>query len=331
MKSLLLVAIILSTLVLTGCPKSKPNVPPAIAQRLANYELNRFTNDLNAYDCAAFGFITDTEGGKGGRCPANSKDDAQARQIRDRVIDRLKTNIDANYQDFENQLFTGRAKTNILFDIVDLGSTVAATITNGERAKTIISAALTGVKGGRKSIDENVFRERTTQAIISQMQTSRARVETTILQNKRTKGIDEYSLDEALNDLINYFYAGSLQKGLQDLAQEAGQDAVEAKAAVQREKLRAGTKARAEAAVSARDRFNALFKDALTPPIDLEKQAEAIKIAKQALKELTKEDPDPNIKTSDLFTALDAAMEKAAESEDGLNRVRKALGLPEVR
>jgi hypothetical protein len=39
MKSVVLFTIALSTLFLTGCPKSKPNVPPVIAQRLANYEL----------------------------------------------------------------------------------------------------------------------------------------------------------------------------------------------------------------------------------------------------------------------------------------------------
>jgi hypothetical protein len=211
MKSMLLIAIALSTLFLTGCPKSKPNVPPVIARRLANYEIERFNGDEQAYYQAA-----------------DSNQPEQARRLRDRIIARLKTNIDANYQDFENQLFTGRARANILFDITELGTSVAINITNGERAKSVIAAALTGFKGGRKSIDDNLFMERTTQVIISQMQASRSRIEETLIVNMRDKGVDQYSLDAALGDLINYFYAGSLQKGLQELAKQTGQDALEA-------------------------------------------------------------------------------------------------------
>lgn len=238
MKSILLIAIALSTLFLTGCPKSKPNVPPAIAQRLANYEIARLTNDIENYDCATLGFISDSNRGDGlasdgkGRgghtgCGSIKVDDTVARRIRDRVIDRLKANIDVVYHDFEDQLFTRRAGSNLLFDITELGSAAAINITNGERAKNIISVALAAFKGGRKSLDENFFRERTIQTIISQMQASRARIESTIIQ-KRAKGVGEYSLDEALGDLVNYFYAGTLQKGLQDLAKEAGQNAIQA-------------------------------------------------------------------------------------------------------
>jgi hypothetical protein len=199
----------------TGCPKSKPNVPPVVARRLANYEVERFEKEEAAYNTAAEGNQSD-----------------QARRLRDRIIYRLKTNIDANYQDFENQLFTSRARTNILFDITEIGTSVAINITNGERAKSIIAAALTGFKGGRKSIDENLFMERTTQVIISQMQASRSRVEETLLTSMRDKGVDEYPLEAALGDLINYFYAGSLQKGLQELAKETGRNAIEAEGRV---------------------------------------------------------------------------------------------------
>ncbi|HJR09283.1 MAG TPA: hypothetical protein VJ842_18635 [Pyrinomonadaceae bacterium] len=229
MKSILLVAIVLSTLVLTGCPKGKPNVPPAIAQRIAKYELDRFNRDLNSYDCAAFGVLT--EPNAAGVTCANlgvpNADSARAKLIRDRVIDRLKANIDALYNDFEEQLFTRRAGSNLLFDITELGSAAAINITNGERAKNIISVALAAFKGGRKSLDENFFKERTIQTIISQMQASRAQVEGVIIQ-KRGKEVAEYSLDEALGDLVNYFYAGTLQKGLQNLAKEAGQNAINA-------------------------------------------------------------------------------------------------------
>lgn len=312
MKYPVLITLALTVPFVTGCPKSTPKVPAVLAGRVAAYEIQRFDSESSLYYEAV-----------------DKNQPEQARRLRDRIIYRLKANIDGNYQEFENQLFTGRASANVLFDIIDFGAGVATTITNGERTKNIISAALTGFKGGRKSLDENFFKERTTAVIISQMQASRARIETEILTNMREGNANEYSLDAALGDLINYFYAGTLQKGLQELAQETGQNAINEKRNAQdaRERLRPGTPERRKVSISIRDRFNELFKDAVTPPINLEKQAEAVRIAKQALQELSGNDVDPNISNVDLFTALDNEIEKASVDEDGIDRVRKALQL----
>jgi hypothetical protein len=312
MKTIRLFLLIGTAIFATGCPKSKPNVPDVLAKRVALYEISKFDTDLAAYDSAV---------------GANQPE--QARRFRDRTINRLKANIDANYHEFENQLFTGRATTNVLADIVELGAAAAINITNGERAKDIIAVLLTGFKGGRKSIDENFFKERTTAAIISQMQASRAHIEAEMLKNLREQEVKEYSLDAALGDLINYFYAGTLQKGLQDLAQQAGKSAITEKANAddQRQKLRAGTPEGVARAQSIRDRFNELFKDANTAPIDLNKQAAAVLAAKQALQELTGRALVPNISNTELFTQLDAEIEAIAVDEAGIQRVRKALKL----
>ena len=125
-------------------------------------------------------------------------------------------------------MFIGRATQNILADITELGAGVAGNITNGERAKTIILAALTAFKGGRKSIDLNFFREKTTEILISKMRASRSRVETKISKGL-TGNVGAYSLDESLGDLINYFNAGSLTSALVELADQAALDAKVAK------------------------------------------------------------------------------------------------------
>lgn len=310
MKHLLLITLALTVPFLTGCPKSTPKVPSVLANRVASYEINRFDQEAALYYTAV-----------------DSNQPQQAQRLRDRIIYRLKSNIDGNYHEFENQLFTGRATTNVLFDIVDFGSGVATTISNGARAKSVISAALTGFKGGRKSLDENFFRERTTAVIISQMQASRARIETEMLKSMNDD-VDAYSLDAALGDLINYFYAGTLQKGLQELAQQTGQSAIDEKKAVQvqRERLRAGTPEGVVIAQGIRDKFNELMKDATKEPINLQKQSAAVLAAKQALEELGETVPLDSTNTA-LFTQLDAAIERIAVSEAGIAKVRKALKL----
>lgn len=312
MRKIQLCLLILTAAFATGCPRSRPNIPDVLAKRVAVYEINRFDSDFASYDQAV---------------GANQPE--QARRLRNRIIDRLKANIDANYHEFESALFTGRAKGNVLADITELGAAAAINITNGVRAKNIISVLLTGFKGGRKSIDDNIFMQRTTAVIISQMQASRSHIETALLKNLREQDASEYSLDAALGDLINYFYAGTMQKGLQELAQQTGQSAISEKknAEVQREKLRAGTPEGVVRAQSVRGKFNELFKDAITPPIDLTKQAAAVLAAKQALEELTGQPVPPGITNADLFTQLDAEIEKTAISETGIEKVRKALKL----
>lgn len=312
MKKIQLCLLALTAVFATGCPKSKPTIPDVLAKRVAYYEISKFDADLTVYDQAM----------------ATNPDNA--RLIRNRVVNRLKANIDANYHEFENQLFTSRATGNVLGDITELGAAAAINITNGERAKNIISVLLTGFKGGRKSIDENFFKERTTAAIISQMQASRAHIEADMLKNLQDQDASEYSLDAALGDLINYFYAGTLQKGLQDLAQKAGENAITEKNNVQavREKGRLGvTEIVVERAEENKSLYTQLRKNALTPPIDPQKQSAAVSRARFAIKQLTGSEPDPDLKPSELFDALGAAMRKADKDDPvgATDKINKAL------
>ena len=327
MKYFLLLTLALTVPLLTGCPKSTPKSPSVLSQQVANYEISRFAKDEKQYYCAIDGRLD----GETSACTGFIINDvAEATKIRNRIIDRLKSAIDSNYHEFENQLFTGRATANVLFDIVDFGSGVATTITNGARAKSIISAALTGFKGGRKSIDENFFKERTTAVIISQMQASRAHIETDLLKNLNDNDATGYSLDAGLGDLIDYFYAGTLQKGLQELAQQTGQSAITEKkaAAAEREKGRLGvTEIVVERSEENKSLYNQLRKNALTPPIDAKKQADAVSRARSALKQLTGLEPAPDLKPSELFDALGQAMRDLDKKEpvEATDKINKAL------
>lgn len=192
-------------------------MPDVISDKVRKYAVDKFQEQSDAYDRAVL---------------AGNMD--QAKAIRDGVIFKLKRHIDSNYADFENGLYLGKAGSNILFDITEFGAVFATNITNGERAKTIISGALSAFKGGRKSIDINLFREKTTESLISSMRSSRSRVEVKInigLGNN----VSDYTLDEGLGDLINYFYAGSLSNALVVLAQQSADEAEKAKAAVNAE------------------------------------------------------------------------------------------------
>src|ERR1700686_3701754 len=206
-KPLLAVVLVPGILCLTGCPKYKPNLPPVLAEKVIKYELTEFSDDIDEYYSA----IDDT----------TPSDIPNATKYRDRVINRLKRAIDGDYHEFENQFFTGRATTNSLLDMTEFGAHAAAIMSHGEHTKTVIDTLLTAFRGGRKSVDENFFKERTTSVITSQMQASRARIETNISKSMLSDA-SKYTLDAALGDLVNYFYAGTLATALQDLSAQTG-------------------------------------------------------------------------------------------------------------
>src|SRR5437588_2978403 len=210
--------IIVSTIFLTACPKTTTPMPAPIRDKLIQRQVDRLDKLVTAYEDAV-----------------TAGDDVslgKAQLYRNEIVHAGLLLIDDNYNQFENDLFVGRATSNIAFDVTELGVAAATGITNGERVKTILAIALTAFKGGRKSIDMNLFRERTTEVIAQKMRSSRSKVLQGIYQGLALP-VSRYPLGAALDDLINYLYAGSLNSAMLELAQDAGENAKNARAAAQ--------------------------------------------------------------------------------------------------
>jgi hypothetical protein len=217
--SILLLCIAILT---TACPKTTP-VKPEVVTKIATYQIAQLDNHLASYECAANG------------CPQGDPIDLiKAQRIRNAAIYSLIRVTDYNYFQFENDLYVKRASGSFLADAIDMGANLAATITNGERAKTIINASLIAFRGGRKSASIHYFQEQTADVLITKMQTARNRVLADILKQLRDNDISSYPLDAALGDVIKYFYAGTLPRALQELKIDTSLDAQKAQDEVRR-------------------------------------------------------------------------------------------------
>jgi hypothetical protein len=84
------------------------------------------------------------------------------------------------------------------------------------------------------SFDKNFFREKTTEIIINQMNASRGSINTQILSKMVDLNVEKYSFNEAYVELIELFYAGTLQGAIQGLSAEAGKAASDAKEAAEK-------------------------------------------------------------------------------------------------
>jgi len=185
---------------------------------------------------------------------------ALARILRDQMIDRILLNIDLNYRDFEDRFSVNRAGFNTAADFLELSISTATTISNGERVKTVLGAALTAAMGTRLSIDKNFLREKTTEIIISQMRANRDKITKRIVEQMANYTVQQYSMERAWRDLIELFYAGTIQAGFATLSDETGQKAANAQNDLQNAiEQRMVTEGELSQISQIRKKFNELF------------------------------------------------------------------------
>lgn len=151
---------------------------------------------------------------------------AGAKTARNEMIDLVRGQVDTYYK-----LRKDGRKTNIrwlqtLLDILEIGTATSITIMKGERAKTVVAAALNGLQGGRTAFNKN-FEILQTQVLINKMNANRAEILTEIFKN-RDLDIDDYSWYAAKNDLRRYLFAGTFNNALDTLVDETGADVIEA-------------------------------------------------------------------------------------------------------
>jgi hypothetical protein len=204
-------------ILLTSCLGrfERPNIPGVIAVpapdgKTGNYTLQNYADDLADYD---------------------NKTGEAAAAVRNKIVYSLMAEIDYVFYDYETKLFLNEGLSHVGADFLQLGMAAGGTLTNGTRGKTILSALLAGVTGVDLSVDKNVFRQQTVQAITNSMEGNRDRIKTIIIQ-QLDQTTTSYPYPAARADLIHYFFAGTLPGGLQQLNQDAGSNAKSEKAAL---------------------------------------------------------------------------------------------------
>lgn len=230
-------------LLASGCPRALKTKP---STNLENNQLvtqvnNYLANRQMAYYCAMTGRYVNLNyndfsfnktyscGNQRNAAGAIVTEDHKklAKAIRDETIEYGIMAINSVYNDFVDDINSGRATTNFIADVIDLGTSAAIGITNGERAIQVLGVALTAFRGGRKSADLNFFREQSTPILINKMDDSRATLYGSIILKKK-KPVDEYPMTEAIRDIVDYYNAGTLVRAFSQLSKETGASALEA-------------------------------------------------------------------------------------------------------
>jgi aryl-alcohol dehydrogenase-like predicted oxidoreductase len=155
-----------------------------------------------------------------------------ARQLRNRLIAIGVDQTDAYFFKYLKNERQRREWLQFLLDFLEIGTATAISITNGERAKTVISEGLGALQASRTSLNRN-FKLLERQIIINQMVADRGEILTVILA-KRNSGVVNYSWEDARADLRTYFNAGTLDSAIARLSATTGKAADLAEAKVRR-------------------------------------------------------------------------------------------------
>ena len=258
------------------------------------------------------------------RASVTGGDKEAAKTQRNRIVFRVTAQIDAAYGNFELDLSTRRAGAQTAGDAAQLGLTAAATVVGASTVKDILSATSTALQGTRLSFDKNFFEQKTTEALVSQMRASRKTLKAQILLGLSNRDTDNYPLEAAWIDVINYYYAGTISSALVDISSKAGSDASDADKNLKRvvKELTPATPAQAAQAVSIRAEYERLKKDLAS------KDAETEKAAGETLAKIftsAKISFDATASPAELLGVYSQAMRAASEDNDKLEAMNAAV------
>jgi len=148
-----------------------------------------------------------------------------ARAVRDQMVYRILAETELHFRAYETKLRVSRGRLRFGSDLLQLSLASSAGIVNGERGKTILATLLSATTGASLSYSQSFFEEKTTEAILARVNRDRSLIRSRIV-GRLEEPAAEYPFEAAWSDLIEFFYAGTLESGLRSLHEQAlgGQD-----------------------------------------------------------------------------------------------------------
>ena len=118
-------------------------------------------------------------------------------------------------------------------DFAILGLSGAGAVVGGAETKAILAAIVGGVQGAQLTVNKRVFREQAIEALEAEMSAAMMARKAEILERMK-KPVDEYPLDLALSDIVEYYYDGTFTRAFQNLVAQAKQQQTESETAVKK-------------------------------------------------------------------------------------------------
>ncbi len=142
------------------------------------------------------------------------KDEAEKKERRNQVLNEFVWLADDAYYQWEPQFYASGATIATVLDFASLGLTGATTVANSPK---VLGAMATGIQGASGSISKNYYDQQSRSVIVQKMRQLRDAALARIADGEKQATAD-YSLDQGIVDIQNYYYAGTVTAALQGLA-----------------------------------------------------------------------------------------------------------------
>lgn len=144
----------------------------------------------------------------------------QNAQQRDASTRKLMALADVRYMQFRNEIVTNRKNTRSISNALQLGTNIAATLTNAVGVKDNYIALSALINGSETIYDKEYLFDRTLEALVAQMDANRKAKQVQIYRSL-AQSISQYPAHAALADVLDYYYAGSLNAAVIGVHQSA--------------------------------------------------------------------------------------------------------------
>lgn len=156
------------------------------------------------------------------RAYKNNPNSNDAAKYRNKMLFIVKEQVDEFYNDYKNGRKVKTKWFQTILDILGIGLAFSGTVTNGQRAKTVIGAVSGSYLAGRNSVNDR-FQLLQQQILINKMNANRLE-QWTIIFGNMSKNAEDYPWESAREQLQQYFFRGNFDDALDSLVTETGAD-----------------------------------------------------------------------------------------------------------
>ena len=202
-------AVLALALAVVGCGAFRPT-PPAVLDQVEVYTVEQFATDRTAYEAALL-----------------SRDIETAVFYRNRMLWAIVSDVNRSYFNFRTEFSVARAGAKTAAQITTLAMSTAATVMGGS---AVLSAAVTAIQGTQLAVDQNLFEQQTNETLLTTLDALREEQLATI-NRKLLIAPPQYGFQEAFDDALRLYNAGTIASGLQRMSQTAAQQRESAQSA----------------------------------------------------------------------------------------------------
>ena len=157
---------------------------------------------------------------------------------RNELISKELTVINMRYAEFIGDTIAAKKNKDLVTDMGTMTMNLVSTAIGATGVKTVLSAMSAGLRGGSEATDRNLY-EKSFSSLVSQMNADRKKILVYIVGGMG-KGLDEYPWSQAVDDLMSYYNAGTLQGVMNSIQKDAGNKEMDADRKIEELRAQAG-------------------------------------------------------------------------------------------